>query len=85
MAGQDKHPLYQRLTDAVPKARAGRNGAAFSKGARHCRYARAGKAPWNFEKFLVDRKGEVVARFAPNVEVSDPRMAKAIDKALAQG
>jgi glutathione peroxidase len=23
---------------------------------------------WNFTKFLVDRKGEVTRRFAPNVE-----------------
>ena len=23
--------------------------------------------PWNFTKFLVDRKGEVIARFAPQV------------------
>jgi glutathione peroxidase len=23
---------------------------------------------WNFTKFLIDRQGEVVARFAPNTE-----------------
>jgi hypothetical protein len=31
----------------------------------------------------VNRQGEGVARFAPNVEVSDPRVVKAIDAALA--
>ncbi len=30
---------------------------------------------WNFEKFLVNRQGEVVARFAPDVTATDPRAA----------
>ena len=27
---------------------------------------------WNFEKFLVNRKGQVVARFAPDTLPTDP-------------
>ncbi|MOA64823.1 Hydroperoxy fatty acid reductase gpx2 [compost metagenome] len=40
---------------------------------------------WNFEKFLVDRMGKVVARFAPDVAADDPRLLEAIDAQLASG
>jgi glutathione peroxidase len=39
---------------------------------------------WNFEKFLLSRKGEVVARFAPDVTADDPRLVSAIDRELAK-
>ena len=42
-----------------------------------------GRIKWNFTKFLVDRQGNVVKRFAPNVEPE--KMAKAIEKLLADG
>ena len=38
---------------------------------------------WNFEKFLIDRQGKVVARFAPAVAPDDPSLVAAIEKALA--
>ena len=38
---------------------------------------------WNFEKFLVGRDGKVIARFAPDIAADDPRLAEAIDAALA--
>jgi glutathione peroxidase len=38
---------------------------------------------WNFEKFLVDRKGKVVARFAPAVAPEDPSLVTAVERALA--
>ncbi|MDQ0675679.1 glutathione peroxidase-family protein [Pseudarthrobacter siccitolerans] len=37
---------------------------------------------WNFEKFLVNRDGEVVARFAPTVEPDSAEVIDAIDDAL---
>lgn len=37
---------------------------------------------WNFEKFLVDRKGAVVARFAPDVVPDDPKVVAAVEAAL---
>jgi glutathione peroxidase len=37
---------------------------------------------WNFEKFVVDRKGNVVARFASRTTPQDDDLAKAIDAAL---
>ena len=38
---------------------------------------------WNFEKFLVDRSGNVVGRFDSNVKPSDPKLVKAVETALA--
>jgi glutathione peroxidase len=42
-----------------------------------------GMVKWNFEKFLVDGDGEVVARFAPTVEPDAPEVIAAIEAALA--
>ncbi len=42
-----------------------------------------GKVSWNFEKFLLNRKGEVVARFAPQTTPDDPELVAAIEKELA--
>ena len=44
----------------------------------------AGDIPWNFSKFLVNRKGEVIARFAPGDKPESPKVAKAIEAALAE-
>ncbi len=40
---------------------------------------------WNFEKFLVGRNGEVVARFPSHVVPNDPSLRAAIEYALAAG
>jgi glutathione peroxidase len=42
----------------------------------------AGKITWNFTKFLVDRQGEVIARFEPKTVPDDPAVITAIEKAL---
>jgi glutathione peroxidase len=42
-----------------------------------------GLVKWNFEKFLVNRDGVVVARFAPTVEPDSPEIIAAIEDALA--
>ncbi|HSE70683.1 MAG TPA: glutathione peroxidase [Nocardioidaceae bacterium] len=39
---------------------------------------RSGDIQWNFEKFLVDGSGEVVARFGPGVVPEDPRLVGAV-------
>jgi glutathione peroxidase len=43
----------------------------------------AGEVLWNFEKFLVDRDGQVVARFRPLVDPAGAEVRAAIEKALA--
>lgn len=42
----------------------------------------SGDVQWNFEKFLLDGDGTVVARFRPQVEPADPRLIDAIEGLL---
>ncbi|MNY79219.1 Hydroperoxy fatty acid reductase gpx2 [compost metagenome] len=44
----------------------------------------SGEIRWNFEKFLVDRHGRVVARFDPRTTPDDPQVVKAIETELAK-
>jgi glutathione peroxidase len=39
----------------------------------------AGDIAWNFEKFLVDGEGRVVARFSPMVVPDDPSVVRAVE------
>jgi glutathione peroxidase len=41
-----------------------------------------GDIRWNFEKFVIDRDGDVVARFKPQIEPDDPEVIAAIESAL---
>ncbi len=43
----------------------------------------AGDVQWNFEKFLVDGDGAVVARFSPQVVPDDPQVTAAIESVLS--
>ncbi len=43
-----------------------------------------GKISWNFEKFIVGRNGEVVARFAPATKPDAPDVLKVIEAELAK-
>jgi len=43
-----------------------------------------GDIKWNFTKFLVDRKGNVVARFESPVKPDSPEVVEAIEKLLKQ-
>jgi glutathione peroxidase len=42
----------------------------------------AGDISWNFEKFLIGRNGEIVARFAPRVKPDSEEVVKAIETEL---
>ncbi|WP_107766242.1 glutathione peroxidase [Nocardioides terrigena] len=42
----------------------------------------AGDVQWNFEKFLIDGDGTVVARFNPTVEPQDPQLVGRIESLL---
>lgn len=44
----------------------------------------AGDITWNFEKFLVGRDGQVVARFSPRTKPDAPEVVKAIEGELAK-
>ena len=41
-----------------------------------------GEIKWNFQKFLVDRTGQVIARYAPKQKPLTPEIVKDIEKAL---
>ena len=83
VVGADQHPLYAQLTEAQPQA--------IGDGPFRERLQGFGINPgepkdvlWNFEKFLISRNGEVVARFAPDTTADDPRLLAAIDAELAK-
>ena len=83
VAGADKHPLYQTLTQAIPER--------IGEGPWWQDLVEYGLTPnpkpevlWNFEKFLVNKKGEVVARFAPDIQADDARIVDAINAELAK-
>lgn len=84
VVGDDQHPLYKELTGAAPRAQG--DPDAFRD-----RLKGFGMTPnqdpdvlWNFEKFLVGKNGEVVARFAPTMTPDDPAIVAAIDAELAK-
>ena len=41
-----------------------------------------GRISWNFEKFLVNKKGEVVARFSPRTKPNDKALVSMIEEEL---
>lgn len=43
---------------------------------------KAGGVKWNFEKFLINREGEVVGRFRSKTTPDDPEVVSAIESAL---
>jgi glutathione peroxidase len=85
VVGPQKHPLYAALISARPEATA-TGDAPFADNLR--KYGiNPNPAPevlWNFEKFLLSRDGEVVARFAPDTKPDDPQLVKAIEAELAR-
>lgn len=86
VTGADIHPLYQHLVAAQPSAVKNADSKLRATLDSH------GLGPkndtdvmWNFEKFLIGRNGEVVARFAPDITPYDERIVKAIEAELARG
>ncbi len=43
-----------------------------------------GEVRWNFDKFLIDRQGNVIERYHPKVKPDAPELTELINKALAQ-
>ncbi|MHA3048430.1 glutathione peroxidase [Acinetobacter sp. ANC 4641] len=83
VAGEDKHPLYQALISAQPER--------IGEGPWWKDLVDYGLTPnpkpeilWNFEKFLIGKNGDVVARFAPDITADDPRIVSAIEAELAK-
>ncbi len=82
VVGEGKQPLYAALTKALPEKRGDTDGFK-------ARLSGHGLVPnddpevlWNFEKFLIGRDMEVIARFSPTTAPDDPDMLAEIDRAL---
>jgi len=43
-----------------------------------------GDITWNFEKFLADRDGKIIARFSPRTVPTDPEVVEKLEAALAK-
>jgi len=86
VVGAEKHPLYAALIAAQPKATS-LSEVPFREKLKGFGID-ANPEPeltWNFEKFLVSRKGEVVGRFAPDTQPDAPALLAAIEAELAKG
>lgn len=84
VVGPKKHPLYASLIAAQPKPTTPTHDLR-----QHL--IEFGVTPneepevlWNFEKFLVDRTGATVTRFAPDVEPGDAQVTERIEAELAK-
>lgn len=44
----------------------------------------SGEITWNFEKFLLDRDGTIIARYKPKIRPDDPEVISTIEKALSK-
>jgi glutathione peroxidase len=75
--GESRTPLYRLLISAQPRRTLPDDPQDYVLRVRDDPAIR-----WNFEKFLVGRKGEVVARFDPAVVPEDPMIVGAIEKEL---
>jgi glutathione peroxidase len=49
----------------------------------HSDKAIAGEVKWNFQKYLIGRDGQVIAKFAPQTKPDDQKLTSTIEKALA--
>jgi glutathione peroxidase len=85
VVGVEKHPLYAALIAAQPQA------VTLAEVSWRDKLKGFGIVPnpepevlWNFEKFLVSRTGQVVARFAPDTEPAAPALVAAIEAELAK-
>ena len=83
--GPGQHPLYKLLTELEPNADKLPGTDFRAKLVEHGVNVGAPKdITWNFEKFLVDRHGELVARFAPDVTPDAELLVTAVERELAR-
>jgi glutathione peroxidase len=81
VVGADQHSLYTALTAAQPETTGEGPFRERLKG-YGIESDNTTDVLWNFEKFLIDRHGKVVARFAPDIAVDDSRLLAAIEAQL---
>ncbi len=81
--GDDRHELYRYLTETKSDTDVNDGGLEENlKGYGHNR-STPDEVLWNFEKFLVGKDGDIVARFAPDVAPDDERLLAKVENELA--
>jgi glutathione peroxidase len=79
--GENAHELYKYLKKEASQAKEDEASKAFYDKLKGLGFTTSGDdIKWNFTKFLVDRNGKVLGRFAPTVEPD--KLAEAIEKLL---
>ena len=82
---EPRHPLYVALIAAQPQALASGDSLLRNTLSKHQLLPKGDTdVMWNFEKFLVNKQGEVVARFAPDITADDARIVDAVNAELAK-
>lgn len=83
VTGANRHPLYDELIAQQPEATLTKGSDFKEKLAKYgIKPASGSDVFWNFEKFLVDRDGTVVGRFAPDTPPEDDLIVNAIEAAI---
>lgn len=82
--GDDAHPLFAFLATQKPFEGFGKGlkNVALSKfaDANNKKYGDKAYIKWNFTKFLIDREGNVIARYEPTADMDEVK--KAVEAAL---
>lgn len=84
VTGAHKHSLYALLIAAQPTAKGDPAGWAAVLKQHNIDANAAPEIQWNFEKFIVSRSGEIVARYSPNTPPDSPELLAAIESELAK-
>ena len=82
--GDDQNPLYKYLTETKPDTDV--NDGEFEEKLKGFGSTRSqpNEVLWNFEKFLVGKDGDIIARFAPDVTAEDERLTAKVEEALGK-
>ncbi len=79
--GKEAHPLYQFLRNNAPEDNQDEGLNKFQQVLQKLKQTVSGNSiKWNFTKFLIDREGNILARYNPTVKPTSLR--EAIQKAL---
>lgn len=83
VTGAHKHPLYRFLIEQKPDTEDRAHMETMLRGHKMEPTAKP-EVVWNFEKFLVSRRGQVVRRFAPDTAPDAAQLIAAIETELAK-
>ncbi len=83
VTGSHKHPLYQFLIEQKPDTEDRPRMETMLRGYKMEPTPKP-EVVWNFEKFLVSRRGQVVRRFAPDTAPDAAQLIDAIESELTE-